>query len=244
MSTENTDVDTYTSKVTERIEEIRQHLGLSKLAFCDRIGFSYSNYSQITGTRGYKPNVELVYDVIRRTGCNPRWLLMGEGPMLSDEGMAESLARRKLPQIIHQLDQRYVLLPLFGVQGSAGSGQLVETEEVEDHLAFKREWISRELRAKPDDLMLIYVQGESMVPTLNPGDVILLERYNKLSVSDGIYVIRMGNALLVKRLQFMPGGDLNVTSDNAAYKAFQVKLQNGGEDFHIVGRVVWAGRRF
>lgn len=234
----------YTAQVTDRIEEIRKHLGLSKLAYCERIGFSYSNYSQITGTRGSKPNVELVHDVIRHTGVNPMWLLTGDGPMFSDEGAAEAAARRRLPQIMHQLDQRYVLLPLYAVQGSAGSGQIVESEEVEDHLAFKRDWITRELRAKPDNLLLIHVQGESMVPTLNPGDVILMERYDRLSVSDGIYAIRMGNALLVKRLQFMPNGGLLVTSDNAAYKPFQVNVGDGSEEFQIIGRVVWAGRRF
>jgi phage repressor protein C with HTH and peptisase S24 domain len=188
--------------------------------------------------------VELVHDVVRHTGVNPTWLLTGDGPMFSDEGAAEAVARRRLPQILHQLDQRYVLLPLYGVQGSAGTGQLVETEEVEDHLAFKREWITRELRAKPDNLLLIYVQGESMVPTLNPGDVILMERYDRLSVSDGIYAIRMGNALLVKRLQFIPNRGLLVTSDNPAYKPFEVKVGEGSEDIQIIGRVVWAGRRF
>lgn len=244
MSSEKSTSDKYTSQVTERIEEVRRHLGISKLAFCERIGFSYSNYSQITGTRGSKPNVELVHDVIRHTGVNPMWLLTGEGAMYADESAAETAARRRLPQIMHQLDQRYVLLPLYGVQGSAGTGRLVETEEVEDHLAFKREWITRELRARPEQLLLIYVHGESMVPTLNPGDVILMERYDQNRVSDGIYAIRMGNALLVKRLQFLPNGELLVTSDNPAYKPFQVKLHDGSEDIQIIGRVVWAGRRF
>lgn len=244
MSTGKSTSDKYTAQVTERIEEVRRHLGISKLAFCERIGFSYSNYSQITGTRGSKPNVELVHDVIRHTGVNPMWLLTGEGAMYADESAAEAATRRRLPQIMQQLDQRYVLLPLYGIQGSAGTGRLVEGEEVEDHLAFKREWITRELRARPEQLLLIYVHGESMVPTLNPGDVILMERYDQSRVSDGIYAIRMGNALLVKRLQFLPNGEMLVTSDNPAYKPFQVKLHDGSEDIQIIGRVVWAGRRF
>jgi phage repressor protein C with HTH and peptisase S24 domain len=234
----------FQAKVTERIEEIRKHLNLSKLAFCEHIGFSYSNYSQITGTRGSKPNVDLLYDVVRATGANPLWLLSGEGEMFEGAETTGGLPPRRVPPRFTAVDDRYVLLPLYAVQGSAGGGQIVETEDVEDHLAFKREWITRELRARPEELLLIYVQGESMVPTLNPGDVILLERYSKVSVTDGIYVIRTGNALLVKRLQFMPGGDLWVTSDNTAYKAFQVNLSEETVDFQIIGRVVWAGRRF
>jgi phage repressor protein C with HTH and peptisase S24 domain len=35
-----------------------------------------------------------------------------------------------------------------------------------------------------------------------------------------------------------------VTSDNSAYQTFRVSLKEQGEDFSIIGRVVWAGRRF
>jgi phage repressor protein C with HTH and peptisase S24 domain len=130
------------------------------------------------------------------------------------------------------------------VQGAAGEGALVNSEEVEDLLAFKREWIARELRSSPESLVLIHVQGESMVPTLNPGDVILVERNHGAPAGDGVYVIRMGDALLVKRLQFLPEGALAVTSDNPSYQPFRVSLKEPEEDFSIIGRVVWAGRRF
>lgn len=134
--------------------------------------------------------------------------------------------------------------PLYNVAGGAGDGNIVDTEEVEDLLAFKQDWIARELRASPDNLSLIYVQGESMMPTLNPRDVILIERNDQRNTSDGIYVIRMGEALLVKRLQFLPEGEINVTSDNEAYQPYRVSLKNQAENFDIIGRVVWAGRRF
>jgi len=54
----------------------------------------------------------------------------------------------------------------------------------------------------------------------------------------------MGEALLVKRLQFLPEGALMVTSDNPAYQPFRVSLKEQGDEFSIIGRVVWAGRRF
>ena len=121
--------------------------------------------------------------------------LRGRGPVYREGDDSQESGPRSGPP---GSDSDYVLLPLYGVQDSAGDGGSISSEEVEDLLAFKREWITRELRASPEALSLIYVQGESMVPTLNPGDVILVQRNHSSTVSDGIYVIRMGEALLVK----------------------------------------------
>jgi len=244
------------AEMTERIEQVREDLQLSRLAFCKHIGFPYPRYSHITGERRSKPTADLLSAVVAHTDANPAWLLSGEGPVYraqarATEGSADAgsgagspVAPAGLPAGGARLDDAYVLLPLYGVQGGAGDGAMVDSEEVEDLLAFKREWITRELRSSPDDLSLIYVRGESMVPTLNPGDVILVERNHRATVSDGIYVIRMGEALLVKRLQFLPEGALMVTSDNPAYQPFRVSLKEQGDEFSIIGRVVWAGRRF
>ena len=62
--------------------------------------------------------------------------------------------------------------------------------------------------------------------------------------SDGIYLMRSGDALLVKRLQFLPDGEIRVISDNPAYEPFTVHPSDGESDFNIVGRIVWAGRKF
>ena len=226
--------------MTERIEQVREDLNLSAMAFCKRIGFPYARYHHIIGGRKSKPTADLLTLVTEHTRANPDWLLRGRGPVYRKEEDEFEGDRGFAPG----LGGDYVLLPLYSVQGSAGDGGLNGPEEVEDLLAFKREWITRELRASPEALSLIYVQGESMVPTLNPGDVILVERNNVHSVSDGIFVIRMGEALLVKRLQFLPDAALNVTSDNPAYAPFKVSLKEPAEDFGIIGRVVWAGRRF
>lgn len=236
MSSEQPQADQF-QRLTERIERVREDLALSRRAFCQRIGFPYGRYHHITGERQSKPTADLLTAVVTHTDVNAAWLLAGEGPPYRGSG-ASGIPAGALE------GQDYVLIPLYGVETSAGDGQWIASEEVEDLLAFKREWITRELRAGPENLALIHVQGESMVPTLNPGDVILLERYARPHMSDGIFVIRMGEALLVKRLQFLPEGELRVSSDNPAYRSFAVNLRTPGEDFQIIGRVVWAGRRF
>lgn len=140
----------------------------------------------------------------------------------------------------------YVYLPLYEVRASAGGGALVEGERVVDALAFKEAWIRQELRASPADLRLIYVEGDSMEPDLRPGDIILIDHTDTMARREGIYVIRMDSALLVKQLQRLPGGVLKVLSRNPAYEAFTVCLGDVevSPGFAIIGRVVWACRRF
>jgi len=56
----------------------------------------------------------------------------------------------------------------------------------------------------------------------------------------------MDGALLVKQLQWLPGGVLKVMSRNEAHEAFTLKLIEigNGDGIAIIGRVVWACRRF
>lgn len=138
----------------------------------------------------------------------------------------------------------YARVPLYDVQAAAGAGAVVSGEEVLDVLAFKKSWLSSELRVSEKDLALIFVSGESMEPTLRPGDMALIVKQDGQPVDDGIYVVRLEDALLVKRLQRLPGGRLQVSSDNPAYKPFEIDLKTQARDFAIIGKVVWAGKRF
>lgn len=135
-------------------------------------------------------------------------------------------------------------IPLYDIRAAAGHGQIPLHEQMADVMHFSLEWIRNELHAIPADLYLVYVDGESMEPTLRSGDVILLDRRATKPDREGIYIMRMDGMLLVKRLQALPGATVKVSSDNPAYESFTVKLSEmEGQDFAILGRVVWSGRR-
>lgn len=141
----------------------------------------------------------------------------------------------------------YAYIPLYDVRARGGaSGSIVDGESVVDVLAFKEEWIRQELHVAPGDLRLIFVEGDSMVPDLHPGDIILIDHTDTAARREGAYVIRMDGALLVKSLQRLPGGVIKVISRNPAYEPFTVNIAalDGSKDFAIVGRVVWGCRRF
>jgi len=167
---------------------------------------------------------------------------MNEASIFIADARAQAAKEAALPPVVDEAG--YAAIPLYDVRAAAGGGAVVDQEQAVDFLHFKQEWIRQELRASPSDLYLIYVDGESMEPTLRPGDIILVDHRDQAQARDGVYVLRLDGTLLVKRLQKLPGGIIEVTSDNPAYKSFTLKLAEMKEqNFDIIGRVVWTGRR-
>jgi len=175
------------------------------------------------------------------------WLATGEGPMMREErgeGRGVSAVSKFTSEYGNRADDRYCYIPLYDVKAAAGNGTVIDREHIIDFLAFKQEWIRVQLGLSPQDLYLIHVDGESMEPTLRPGDMILIDHRTASSLPrDGIYVLRMDDTLLVKRLQRLPGSVVKVTSDNPAYEPFALDLKQSAAEVGIIGRVVWCGRR-
>jgi hypothetical protein len=133
-------------------------------------------------------------------------------------------------------------VPRLDVGAAAGAGALDGDERVEAHIAFDAGWLRRIARGAPDQLSIICVRGDSMAPTLDDGDDILVDRGDGAErVRDGVYVLRVDDALVVKRLAVDPAArTLAIRGDNPAYPAWP-DCDAGAVE--IVGRVVWAGRR-
>lgn len=82
-----------------------------------------------------------------------------------------------------------------------------------------------------------------MQPTLKNGSMIMVNR-DVDNLSDGVYVMRHDNNLLLKRLQMLPGGIIRVKSDNSMYDPWEItKSQLDGEELALIGRVVWTGQK-
>jgi phage repressor protein C with HTH and peptisase S24 domain len=205
-----------------------------------------ANKAEATSKRGLQDNEAgnaipggAILAALVESGINANWVLTGEGPML----LSQDVESHASYHVEHQ--NGFVAIPIYEeVQASAGPGVLPPEVPAVQVLKFSEEWIRHELRAAPGDLYLISVDGDSMEPTLRAGDVILIDHRVTHPNREGVYILRMDGALLVKRLQFRPGGQIDVISDNAAYSSFSIRLADMEPlDFAILGKVVWSGRR-
>lgn len=128
------------------------------------------------------------------------------------------------------------------VRASAGPGAIPYDREGKPYFAFDEGWL-KSLTASPSGrLSIIRVEGDSMAPTLNAGDDILVDLGDCGDrLRDGIYVLRADDALVVKRLALHPAGRrVTVQSDNPAYPDWP---DCDIDDIQCIGRVIWAGRK-
>lgn len=192
-----------------------------------------------------------------RIGRNPayiqQYIKRGSPRRLAEEdrariaaylGVPESMLGGPAPRVAAASRVRgpgMVLVPKLAIGASAGAGASIDGEPVEGELAFDPRWL-RGLGADPRALSIIRVTGDSMAPTLNDGDDILVDGSDAAGrLRDGIYVLRMDDGLMVKRVARAPGqGRLSVISDNPQYPSWNDLPMTA---VRLVGRVVWTGRR-
>lgn len=165
--------------------------------------------------------------------------MTGEGSPFPDSEAPKATATDTLGNPV-DIDE-FVFVPRYDIQAAAGHGQLVGDEQPMFAMAFRRYWIENYVTRDIKNLSVISVKGDSMEGVLNDGDTILIN-HGQTTPRDGLYVLRLNENLLVKRLQLIPGGIVNVISANEAYPTFEIDLKNPTDDVSIIGRVEWFGR--
>ena len=128
------------------------------------------------------------------------------------------------------------------VSVSAGPGAIVAEELGKPYFGFDERWLKGLTPTPAERLSIVRVEGDSMTPTLNAGDDILVDLGDSVDrLRDGIYVLRIDDALVVKRLALNPlGRRVTVQSDNPAYPDWP---DCSLDEINCIGRVIWAGRR-
>ena len=201
---------------------------------CAERGEDFAGLSRLLGK-----NPAYIQQFIRRG--TPRRLREDErGKLARYFGISEALLGG--PDHSRESPAGMIAVTRSAVRASAGPGAIPTGEEAAPYFAFDARWLKALTGASADYLSMIRVEGDSMAPTLGDGDDILIDRRDAGEpLRDGIYVLRIDESLLVKRLAVHPMGRLvTVQSDNPAYPDWP-DCPIG--DVTCIGRVIWAGRR-
>ena len=138
-------------------------------------------------------------------------------------------------------DSLFHHVPYYDARASAGNGAFVQHDNIEKIIPFQVNWLKSIGVQNIDQLSIIRVSGDSMLPTLSDGDEIMVDLSYNTPGREGIYVIRMDDALLVKRITIDHNkGLLNILSDNPIFEShYDMKPSN----LTVLGRVLWAGKK-
>lgn len=218
--------------IGKRWREERERLGFTQDRYVNVAEVSLRTLKAWEADDGPAPDADALARVAR-VGADVLYIITGKRSDEPQKGRANEL---------HQQRAGYVYLPLYDVRAAAGKGRVIDDNElVKDVLAFREDWIRNEVHARPEDIGLCFVDGNSNVPDMHPGDIVMFNRADTKISRDSYYLIRMAEALLIKRLQHLPGGIIKVSSKNAEYEPFTIKVADidGPDSFNVLGRVVW-----
>ena len=124
----------------------------NKKQFAELTGKSASHVYKIC--RGMsRPSMAYLQSLYDEFKVDLNWLLTGEE---SNSAQPTGTVNNK----------DLVFAPMFDVQASAGSGSLVQSEEMVENFGFNKSWLSSHLRVSSDNLAFVTVDGDSMMPTL------------------------------------------------------------------------------
>ncbi len=235
--------------LTERLKKIIQDSGLPLSRFAQQTGVSKNtliNYRD----GATSPSSEFLEAVCREFSVNPCWLLMGEG--MPDGGADIACSGQD------KYDQReeYSLIPLLESRVTGGPEGEILYEEIADHYPFKKWWVEKLVGRSPErqkSLILMRVRGDSMSPTINQGETVLVDTFEgeRVQVLAGrIYLVILPDGTVALKRLVLSGdqGGLRLAclSDNTAdYRPFEFALDPEKRlKTYVLGRVRWAGKEF
>ncbi|NNE58052.1 MAG: S24 family peptidase [Hellea sp.] len=134
-----------------------------------------------------------------------------------------------------------IRIPQFSFRAGMGGGGIINDENTNEYLALPRKYLEQ-MQLSSADLITIEVDGDSMSPTLESGDRIMINQNDKNSASGGIFAIHDSDALVVKRVERIPASEpplLKLISDNPNHGTYEVPAV----ETNILGRVVWYARK-
>lgn len=205
---------------------------------------TYSNYVK----RENVPDATFITAVCQKFGVSANWLLMGIGPTKLDQEAASGMDKDAGDLA------DYLLIPLIETWITDPEGEIIHDGIIE-HVPFKRRWIDR-LKPSGDGikyLILTRARGNSMIPTINPGDVMLLDtclNCRTLTNTGDIYMVRLPDGeRALKRVavqEQQEGVSIILFSDNTiGYRPITFSIETVGELHRILlGRILWIGREF
>lgn len=222
-------------KLNERLISARKNKGLTqkKLSALASISEPTMNHYE-TGKR--IPPVETLLNLARVLECDAGWLLTGKG---SSHPATEKTHHGMVEE---STDSGFVFVPQYDI-GLVGDKEFIQSSQVVDHLAFKREWVLHELRSEPDQLLLIRCTGDAMEPTIRPDDLLLVDRSTEKKNQDGVFLLNIEGGLYLRRVERRIDGGLIVRGDKPGSAQQEIISKKDEDKLNLIGRVVWVGRR-
>lgn len=234
------------SVLAERLRQARDARGLSQIELAERVGMKQTGIASIEAGSVERPRK--LREIARALGCDEAWLL-GEDDDRDHEIVRETedesagIQMPVPPGGIVEIDVRAGL----GGGGIVQHAYRRDADGVSTVDALKPEvwmlpgaFVRQQFSVPASRIVVLETLGDSMTPTIEPGERIFLDVGHVKPSPDGIYAIRDSfGEIVVKRLQ-VDGSRVKIISDNARHPIREIALA----DLEVVGKVIAGIKRF
>lgn len=209
--------------------------GLSKAQFAEKIGIPPSQLSQLSGVNAVRNIGDMMARRIETS------LELPFGWMDSDQQDQPS-PKKEDKYVLTTPSDNYTVqtyrIDVLDTEFSCGGGRLNgDYPEVVRSIELDPEEAKRMFGGRSaSSLKISTAIGDSMLGTIFPGDLVVLDVTVKKVISDGIYAFVYGENFHIKRLQLLKD-QLVVISDNQSYERWSI-TEIEQDDFHVQGLVV------
>ncbi|MFT3966849.1 MAG: LexA family transcriptional regulator [Sphingobium sp.] len=222
--------------IANNIQHFRELRGWARPELAKRMGTSPQQLERLEkGQRGLKP--EWIDKAARALGIQPSDVITP----LKGEVVTLSPIEPDLPPVRGVADgDGAVKLKRVNLGFAMGDGTNLDDYVEEGIVEFDPNLLRAITQSPAHRLMIADGVGDSMTPTLNDSDMIMVDMLqNQLNKDDRIWAISLFGAGAIKRLSVVRAGQVEVISDNPAVPNKTV----AADDIRIIGRVIWSGRR-
>jgi transcriptional regulator with XRE-family HTH domain len=220
----------------EDFRKIRESLGISQQKMAEMIGIPQKTWSNYENGRT-RPKMDVLLALAEK-GHTIKGLTTG---ILEDMVEDGKISKEKLRQnfsvsgsmpvytrAVLEKNGNAFVIPFLNQKLSAGTGQELPNDDESTALIP----IPNHLAKYGKNLAILTVEGDSMYPTLDRGDMVVCDSCGWSG--EGVYALRMSGDGFVKRLSKTPG-KLVIISDNPKYPVREEPEES--QDFEIIGRV-------
>lgn len=229
--------------IGSRLKELRTDAGLSVREVAREMDIPNSTYSSYED-KFKKPFLPMEFakrlaEVLERRGVKRNDVMALAGVQdAPNAGMAEASRL-----FVHGAGEpRMAAVEELDVSASAGEGANVEGAEVVRTWLMPRDVVSIATESAIDGVKIVRVKGDSMVPTYNALDRILVDTGDTLPSPGGVFIVWDGLGLVVKRVQVVAHSDpvrVRITSDNAKYDPYERMLGEAYIQGRVIGKWIW-----
>lgn len=208
------------------MERLKEAVGVrSERALSQHFGYGPT---AMTGKRqrGSIPYEEAAR-VALETGISLDWLILGkvDSAMVRDvEATYDVAAASSEPGNV-------VWLPIYRVDHDAAAILEPNRHPAPAHIPYYLPWLEQD-GMTPGTAFAVTVSDDAMAPTLQVGDVAMVDRAD--ADMDGVCLVAIDGALRIRRLQRLTGGRVRLAADNGHY-ASEEMTPDQLDGFQVIG---------